>query len=300
MREQGKMMWARGMPPNSLGKCRNGDLSPLSFHRQSYSSLEFIMLNLQNSVLSIIIALALAIVASAQSPDASKSVKFAKRKLFVSPYESCDVGDINRDGHLDIVYGPYWFAGPDFLPHTYRANHTSAEYIRANSDHLYDVDKDGWLDVIMGGWGEEGIIWYKNPGQRRGRARRAVGNAFAMGVARAWRRLAANMEMFALHDYDLDGVPELHSACYARQDAAGSVAVREGLRRQPVSEAVRARPRRRRARLRVRRRERRRPRRRALRNWLVRAAGGRPVRPLVEATSGTEPGQASTPAARSW
>ena len=27
-----------------------------------------------------------------------------------------------------------------------------------------------------------------------------------------------SMEMFALHDYDGDGVPEIHSACYARQE----------------------------------------------------------------------------------
>ncbi|HEX2476179.1 MAG TPA: FG-GAP repeat protein, partial [Lacipirellulaceae bacterium] len=43
-------------------------------------------------------------------------VKFSKHKLLVSPYESCAVADINRDGHLDIVYGAYWFAGPDWLP----------------------------------------------------------------------------------------------------------------------------------------------------------------------------------------
>ncbi len=175
------------------------------------------MRNLRNSVRSIIIALAVAIVASAQSPDASKSVKFAKRKLFVSPYESCDVGDINRDGHLDIVYGPYWFAGPDFLPHTYRANHTSADYIRANSDHLYDVNSDGWLDVIMGSWGEEGIIWYKNPGN--GAAER--GEPWEMHLpweSHVLSTTRGRMEMFALHDYDRDGVPEIHSACYARQE----------------------------------------------------------------------------------
>src|SRR5687768_5035728 len=85
---------------------------------------------------------------SAAEEDRTGSVKFAKRKLLVSPYESCAVADINRDGHPDIVYGAYWFEGPDFLPHALRPNHTAAEYMRANSDHVYDVDKDGWLNVI--------------------------------------------------------------------------------------------------------------------------------------------------------
>ena len=28
--------------------------------------------------------------------------------------EGIAAGDLNRDGHIDMVYGPYWFAGPDF------------------------------------------------------------------------------------------------------------------------------------------------------------------------------------------
>jgi glucose/arabinose dehydrogenase len=149
--------------------------------------------------------------------DAMSTVTFEKRKLFVSPHESCDIGDINRDGHLDIVYGPYWFAGPDFLAHTFRANHTSTEYIRANSDHVYDIDGDGWLDVIMGAWGEEGIVWYKNPGNS------AAERDTPWEMHRPWQshvltRTRGSMEMFALHDYDADGVPEIHSACYRRQE----------------------------------------------------------------------------------
>jgi hypothetical protein len=144
-------------------------------------------------------------------------VKSAQRRLFVSPYESCDVGDINRDGCLDIVYGPYWFAGHDFLPHTYRANHTSADYIRANSDPLYDVDQDGWLDVIMGSCGEEGVIWYRNPGNSAAE-RGAPWEMHLPWELHVLTTTRGRMEMFALHDYDNDGVPEIHPACYARQE----------------------------------------------------------------------------------
>jgi hypothetical protein len=167
------------------------------------------------AALALVITASLSAQASEQRGD-SAAVKFSKRKLIVSPYESCAVADINRDGHPDIVYGAYWFAGPDWLPHAIRPNHTSSEYIRANSDHIYDVDKDGWLDLIAGGWNEDGIYWYKNPGN--GPAER--GEPWEMHLPWEAHRLAktgGNMEMFALHDYDGDGVPELHSACYRKE-----------------------------------------------------------------------------------
>lgn len=83
-----------------------------------------------------------------KTTDAERSLQFVKKQLFVNPYESATVADLNRDGHLDIVYGAYWFAGPDFVPRTFRPNHASKDYLRANSDHVLDVDNDGWPDVI--------------------------------------------------------------------------------------------------------------------------------------------------------
>jgi FG-GAP-like repeat len=154
---------------------------------------------------------------AAQENKPSRSLKFSKRQLFVNPYESCAVGDLNRDGHPDIVYGSYWFGGPDFIPRTFRPNHVSQEYLRANSDHIYDVDKDGWPDVIAGGWTEDGIYWFKNPGNSAAER----GKPWEMHLpweARLLARTRGYMEMFALHDFDKDGVPELHSACYRKKE----------------------------------------------------------------------------------
>src|SRR5262245_49541891 len=113
----------------------------------------------------IVLALSVCVssVAAAAEP-APKSLRFTKRHLFTAPNENNTVADIDKDGTLDIVYGPYWLRGPDYVPRAFRPNHVAREYMRANSDHVYDVDKDGWQDVIAGGWGEDGIYWYKNPG----------------------------------------------------------------------------------------------------------------------------------------
>ena len=146
-----------------------------------------------------------------------RSLRFSKRQLFVNPYESTAVADLDRDGDQDIVYGAYWFAGPDFVPRTFRPNHVAKDYIRANSDHVYDVDQDGWLDVIAGGWLEDGIYWYKNPGT--GAADR--GAPWEMHLpwqAQLLAKTRGQMEMFALHDFDGDGVPELHSASYRKEN----------------------------------------------------------------------------------
>ena len=39
-----------------------------------------------------------------------------ERKQLTDVYysEGIAAGDLNRDGKTDMVYGPYWFVGPDF------------------------------------------------------------------------------------------------------------------------------------------------------------------------------------------
>ncbi len=160
--------------------------------------------------------LVITLIASAPPPDTTKSVRWVKKHLMVNPYESAAVADLNRDGHLDIVYGAYWFAGPDFVPQTFRPNHLAKEYLHANSDHIYDVDHDGWPDVIAGGWGEDGIYWFKNPGNSA--AERGKPWEMHQGwEAHLLAKTRGTMEMFALHDFDGDGVPELYSANYRKE-----------------------------------------------------------------------------------
>jgi hypothetical protein len=171
----------------------------------------------KHTLLAILGLAILLIVACNNQNNNNASVQFEKIHLFVGPYENCTIADLNLDGHPDIVYGPYWLSGPDFVPHAYRPNHVSKDYIRENSVHVYDVDKDGWPDIIVGAWGEEGIIWYKNPGN----SAENKGEPWRMHDVWEHKTLSntrGRMEMFVMHDYDGDNIPEMHSVNYQKEE----------------------------------------------------------------------------------
>jgi hypothetical protein len=164
-----------------------------------------------------VVALLAGPAATAGEQGEGRTLRFTRQALFVGPHENATVADLDRDGRLDIVSGAYWYKAPDFVPRSFRPNHVSKDYMHENSVHVYDVDRDGWPDVIAGGWNEDGIYWYRNPGN----AAMARGEPWRMHEpwpAALLARTRGHMEMFALHDYDADGVPELHSACYRKQE----------------------------------------------------------------------------------
>lgn len=146
-----------------------------------------------------------------------RTIRFSKKQLAISPYEGSAIADINLDGQLDIISSPNIYYGPDFVPQAFRSNHLSNDYIRANSDHVYDVDRDGWPDIIIGAWGTEGLVWYKNPENS------VVERGTPWEMHQGWKtdtltKTKGRMEMFAMHDYDGDGVPEFHSVSYIIQE----------------------------------------------------------------------------------
>lgn len=101
--------------------------------------------------------------------------------------EGADFGDFNRDGQIDVVSGPFWYAGPDF-----RQRHeiwaATATFKRARADgseetidgfegalgtknaysecfltFTYDFNADGWPDVLVLGFPGKAVHWYENP-----------------------------------------------------------------------------------------------------------------------------------------
>ena len=95
----------------------------------------------------------------------SPEIPFEKHVIDLGRSETCAVGDIDGDGHLDIVSGENWFRGPDFKGRKFRSILTWNNYIDNFSDLIFDVDRDGHLDVVSVAWAQRRIAWWRNPGR---------------------------------------------------------------------------------------------------------------------------------------
>src|SRR5450631_660528 len=111
-------------------------------------------------------------------PVEKVSASFRMQRL--SPFYygwSADAADFNRDGHLDIVSGPFIYYGPDFtrFREIYPAQIVNASTQYSMDDwveHAYDFTGDGWPDVLTtshAGGGKVGAVLYVNP---KGESRR--------------------------------------------------------------------------------------------------------------------------------
>ncbi len=115
-----------------------------------------------------------------------------------------DAADFNKDGNLDIVAGAYIYFGPDFthFKEIYPAIAVgpSKEFTPINHQFAYDVNQDGWPDVITG-WTNP--VVYINP----------------KNESRRWYKYnpigRTQSETTLFTDIDKDGKPEL---IYASQN----------------------------------------------------------------------------------
>lgn len=93
------------------------------------------------------------------------SLRFRKVLIADERFESAGVMDVDNDGVLDIVSGAFWYRGPDFrsrLPVGEVA--MFGEYYDDFSTVPIDVNGDGFVDFVTGGWFGKTLQWRENPG----------------------------------------------------------------------------------------------------------------------------------------
>ncbi len=82
-----------------------------------------------------------------------------------SRFEVAGVLDVNGDARLDIWSGGWWYEAPDWKKHFVREVEPRGEYYEDFANLPYDVDGDGWMDVITVAYGSKKLSWIRNPGR---------------------------------------------------------------------------------------------------------------------------------------
>jgi hypothetical protein len=105
---------------------------------------------------------------------------------------------VNNDGVPDIVSGAFWYEGPDFRKKRFIGPvRAEAEYFDDFSTIPMDVNGDGRMDYITGGWWGGTVRWRENPGDPKKQwPEHVIGECGNVETTRAW-------------DVDRDGVLEI-------------------------------------------------------------------------------------------
>ncbi|MCI0333270.1 MAG: DUF1080 domain-containing protein [Planctomycetes bacterium] len=108
-----------------------------------------------------------ALAALAAGAEQYKLHSFQKTQLTDQFYcEGANFGDFNKDGVMDLVSGPYWYAGPRF---TERHEYYPAKPldIKGYSENFlaftHDVNGDDWTDIVIIGFPGQESWWFANP-----------------------------------------------------------------------------------------------------------------------------------------
>ena len=138
----------------------------------------------------------------------AREVTFEKRVLTAEYWcDGVNAADLNGDGQLDIIAGPFWYAGPDFkVRHAfYEPVQQELEKNPTNSmfSFIADFTGDGRPDIlVLGRVLFHQAFWYENPGA----------TAATKPDARWKKHFVANRvfgEAPLFLDVDGDGKPEL-------------------------------------------------------------------------------------------
>ncbi|EAZ80428.1 FG-GAP repeat domain-containing protein [Algoriphagus machipongonensis] len=125
------------------------------------------------------------------------TVKFEKQFIAFESTESVGVFDVDNDGVLDLVSGSFWYKGPEFVDRSLIGQvKRFGEYYEDFSTIPMDVNEDGKMDFVTGGWFEGTLIWKENPGDGSEWKTHEIAKTGNIETTRGW-------------DIDGDGVLEI-------------------------------------------------------------------------------------------
>jgi len=153
-------------------------------------------------------------------PNETVSPNFRMQRISDFYYGwSAAVADVNRDGALDVISGPFYYLGPDYTSRkeftAARTYNPSNQFCQGMVNFAFDFTGDGWPDILM--VDQRPLYLYVNP----------------RGESRRWDRFnvvpQANSELNLLKDIEGDGRPAVlfgveGGIAYAKQDPANPTA----------------------------------------------------------------------------
>lgn len=112
--------------------------------------------------------LLLTLITCSQLPAANHILHTFRETQLTDVYysEGANAADINQDGKTDLIYGPHWYAGPDFKER-HEIYPAKPQPMKRYANNFFawphDFNGDGWIDVLVVGLPGTPAFLYENP-----------------------------------------------------------------------------------------------------------------------------------------